>query len=39
MVMPGVTPVANPVLETVATPVGDKVHVADEVRFCVLPSV
>ena len=37
--VPGATPVAMPdVLETVATVASDDVHVAEVVRFCVVPS-
>src|SRR5207245_8065010 len=37
--VPGATPVAMPVvLETVATVAPEDVHVADVVRFCVVPS-
>lgn len=31
--------VARPVLETLATLVADDVHVTEDVRFCVLPSL
>ena len=37
--VPGATPVAMPdVLETVATVASEDVHVAEVVRFCVVPS-
>ena len=34
---PWATPLANPALLTVATVVFDEVHVAELVRFCVVP--
>ena len=39
VVLPCTLLVARPVLETVATPVAEDVHVAELVKFCVLPSV
>src|SRR5580658_5307524 len=37
VLVPAATPVANPPLVIVAVTVLDEVHVASEVRFCVLP--
>jgi hypothetical protein len=39
VVIPSATPVATPVVATVATTVLEEVHVAEEVKFCVLPSL
>lgn len=37
VVVPGATPVANPLLLTVATAVADEAHWAVLVRFCLVP--
>src|SRR5208283_3672424 len=39
VVLPAATPVARPALLMVATEGADEVQVADEVRFCLLPSL
>jgi hypothetical protein len=39
LLVPWPTPVARPALDMVATVVVDDVHVAEFVRFCVLPSL